>query len=60
MSALILIALPFGVAFMVQLLNPEYLEVLYKTTPGRVVVAGALLAMATGVLWMRRIIDFDL
>lgn len=57
MSAWVLSLLPFAAALMIQLTNPEFLEVLYTDPMGRKMIAGALTMMALGVLAMRRIIN---
>ena len=56
MQAYMLVAMPFGLAAMISVVNPSYLLPLldYKS-----VVAGMILWMGVGVLWMQRIINFD-
>jgi tight adherence protein B len=56
MQAYMLVALPFGLAAMISVVNPTYILPLldYKS-----VVAGMILWMGVGVLWMQRIINFD-
>ncbi|MFZ4468802.1 MAG: type II secretion system F family protein [Pirellula sp.] len=56
MQAYMLVAMPFGLAAMISVVNPTYLLPLldYKS-----VVAGMILWMGVGVLWMQRIINFD-
>jgi tight adherence protein B len=56
LSAIILTALPFGVALMVNLVNPKFMAVLWTDPAGLRVVGGALLLMVLGILWMRSII----
>ena len=56
MSAWVLGLLPFGAAAMIQLINPQFLEVLYTDPAGRKMVAFALTLMAVGVIVMRKII----
>ncbi len=56
LSAIILTALPFGVALMVNLVNPEFMKVLWTDPVGLKVVGGALFLMMLGILWMRSII----
>jgi tight adherence protein B len=58
-SAFILILLPFVVAGIMLLLNPEYLELLYTTRAGIIMIIGSFVAMLVGVLWLRRIINFE-
>jgi tight adherence protein B len=56
MQAYMLVAMPFGLAAIISVVNPTYLLPLldYKS-----VVAGMILWMGVGVLWMQRIINFD-
>ena len=56
LSAIILTALPFGVALVVNLVNPDFMNVLWTDPAGLKVVGGALFMMVLGVLWMRSII----
>lgn len=57
LSAWILVALPFCVAGVVQILNPKYLSVLFTDTMGIKLVIGALVLMVIGIFAMWRIID---
>ncbi len=57
LSAWILVALPFCVAGVVQLLNPEYMAVLFTDAMGIKLVIGALVLMVIGIFAMWRIID---
>lgn len=56
LSAQILIALPFAVALMINLVNPKFLEVLWTDPAGLKVVGAALFLMLLGVVWMRSVI----
>jgi tight adherence protein B len=56
LSALILTALPFCVALMVNLVNPKFMAVLWTDPAGVRMVGVALFMMVMGILWMRRII----
>lgn len=56
LSGYILVALPFGVAGVIQLTNPDYLSVLFTDDFGRRLTLGALIMMAIGALAMWRII----
>ena len=56
MSAWVLGLLPFGAAFMIQLTNPKFLEVLYTDPGGRKMLAVVAVMMVLGVLAMRKII----
>ncbi|MDD2918555.1 type II secretion system F family protein [Rhodoferax sp.] len=57
LSAWILVALPFCVAGVVQLLNPKYMAVLFTDTMGIKLVIGAMVLMVVGIFAMWRIID---
>jgi tight adherence protein B len=56
LSAWILSLLPFGAAAMIQLTNPQFLEMLFVDPGGRKMLAGALVMMVCGILVMRNII----
>lgn len=56
MSAQVLTALPFGVAVVVNLVNPEFMQVLWTDPKGQRMVGLALFMMLLGTLWMRKII----
>ena len=56
LSAYILTSLPFGVALMVNIVNPEFMSVLWTDPAGLRVVGAALFMMVLGILWMRSII----
>jgi tight adherence protein B len=59
LTALMLVFLPIGVAFMMFLLNPEYIGELFKPGPIRLVPVVALLMQGMGFLVMRKIIDIE-
>lgn len=56
LSALILTALPFGVAAVVNVVNPRFMAVLWTDATGLRMVGAALFMMVLGMLWMRKII----
>jgi tight adherence protein B len=56
LSAYILTSLPFGVALTVNIVNPEFMKVLWTDPAGLKVVGAALFMMVLGILWMRSII----
>jgi tight adherence protein B len=57
MSAWILGLLPFAVALIVNIVNPKFMSVLWTDPAGLRMVGGALVMMALGVWWMRKIIQ---
>jgi len=56
LSAGILIAIPFLVAFTLFFLNREYITVLSTDPTGRMLVVIALLMMGLGIAWMKKMI----
>lgn len=57
MSAWILGLLPFCVGALINIVNPKFMDVLWTDPIGLKMVGGALVMMALGVWWMRRIIQ---
>ncbi len=60
MSAGILLALPFGVAFMMSIVNPGYMEPMFTTRLGTILllIGGGL--MGTGALVIKKLITIDI
>jgi tight adherence protein B len=56
MSAVILIALPFGIAGVLAVVNPGYLETLFDTATGKVLMLIGSVLMVLGIIWIRRIV----
>ncbi|MDP2622329.1 MAG: type II secretion system F family protein, partial [Actinomycetota bacterium] len=56
MSAAVLIALPIGLAAMISAINPGYLDVLFDTGGGRVLLLVGVVLMTFGVIWIRRLV----
>lgn len=56
LSAWILGILPFAVGGMINIVNPNFLSLLWTDPAGLNVVAGALVLMVIGVIWMWRVI----
>lgn len=56
MSAWILGVLPFLVAGGIELINPDFMQLLWKDPAGVKMVSGALVLMLAGIVWMWRII----
>ncbi|WDF32633.1 type II secretion system F family protein [Arthrobacter agilis] len=56
-SAYILAALPFGIALVLTVISPGYIDVLFVKPLGWVMLGAAAVMMAIGGLWLRKIID---
>lgn len=59
-SAGIIASLPFAVAALLSVVNPEYLMVLFTEKTGQYLVAGGLFWMTMGVLVMKKMINFKM
>jgi Flp pilus assembly protein TadB len=59
MSAYVLVALPFGVGAWFFYMDPRYMSLLYRTTPGLIMLAGSVLLIVAGVAWMRKLINIE-
>jgi tight adherence protein B len=57
-SAMVLASLPPAVMFMVYISSPDYIMPLFTTLPGRFMIALGAVWMLTGVLIMRKMINF--
>jgi tight adherence protein B len=55
----VLIGLPFAIAFVIFLLNPEYIKILTTDPTGKIVVISALILMAIGTLTMKKMIKIE-
>lgn len=58
-SAFIIGSLPFGVAFLVYLSSPDYIELLWTTPTGRLVLIACLFWVSIGIVVMRKMINFE-
>jgi tight adherence protein B len=58
MSAYTLMGIPFFIAGMVTLLNPNYMDPLYFTKAGHMLIILALVMMAIGSLILKKIVSF--
>jgi len=58
-SAAVLLVLPIVIAVLLQLLNPEYIEILFQEPAGRITMAVALVSMAFGFVVIRRMIKIN-
>lgn len=59
-SAMIIASLPFVVGVMVYMTTPEYIAELWLTSTGHMILAGAAGLMFTGIMVMRRMINFEI
>jgi tight adherence protein B len=58
-SAMIIGSLPFVVGGLVWLTSPKYIELLWTTPTGELVMVGSSLWMALGIFVMKKMISFD-
>lgn len=58
-SAMIIGALPVAVGMLVYLTSPDYIELLWTTELGRIMMAGCAMWMSIGVFVMKKMINFD-
>ena len=59
-SAGIIGALPFIVTGLIYVTSPRYIELLWTTTTGKMVLAGCAVWMAIGIMSMKKMINFDM
>lgn len=59
-SAAIIGALPFIVGVLVYVSTPSYMELLFTTTTGKIVIGVSLFWMFIGLMAMRKMIQFDI
>jgi tight adherence protein B len=57
-SAYVLVALPFFIAAMLTLVNPEYMRPLWSTSTGHILLIVMVVMMAVGSLILRKIVNF--
>ena len=53
-------ALPFAVGLMVYMSTPDYIMELFRKDAGHLILAMGALLMGTGIMTMRRMINFDI
>ena len=58
-SASIIGSLPFAVGFLVWLTSPHYIELLWTTSTGHMVILGCLFWMSLGIAVIKKMISFD-
>jgi tight adherence protein B len=59
-SAAIIGSLPFLIMGALMFLNPSYLDPMFETTMGNILAVGSAVWMTTGVLVMRKMINFEI
>ncbi|MGZ5302353.1 MAG: type II secretion system F family protein [Actinomycetota bacterium] len=59
LSAWVLGLMPFAIGLYMFLSNREYIMLLFTSKVGLVMLSGAGLLLAAGILWMRKIVDID-
>ena len=59
LSMYLLCGLPFAVALYMMLVNPDYLNLLWTTRMGLVMLAVGGSLMGLGILWMRKVVRID-
>ena len=59
LSAIILFALPFGLLGYLLVFNPTYLAPLLSASIGLLMIAGAVVLMLIGWVWIRRLIKIE-
>ncbi len=60
MSGYVLAAVPFGVGFMIYILNPGYMKLLFTEPAGRYMILGAVILQLIGFLWIRKIVNIEI
>jgi tight adherence protein B len=40
-------------------MDPKYMSLLYTTVPGLLMLAGSVVLIGVGVLWMRKLVDIE-
>ena len=57
LSATIISIMPFGMFIALSLLSPDYVSLLFERTIGRLLIGIALVMLAGGILWLRKIVE---
>lgn len=56
LSAWILTLLPFALGFVINVVNPDFMKILWEDTGGQKMVGVAVVMMILGIFWMRKIV----
>ncbi len=59
LSAILLGGLPPGLGFIMWLMNPEYINQLFVTTIGNIMLGLGIVAALIGFVWMKKVITID-
>ena len=59
LSAIIVGALPLVIGIAITVLNPGYINVLFTTSLGRIMILGAVVLTLGGFWWMKKVIQID-
>jgi tight adherence protein B len=60
LSAIILVALPFILTFVIHILNPNYIHTLFVHPAGKMMIMLALILMILGIIVINRMIKIDI
>lgn len=55
----ILICLPIGIALMLKVINPQYMNLLTNTPEGGMMLYGWVAMQGVGIYWIKKLLDFD-
>ena len=58
-SALVLFLLPIGLGLVLYSSNPDYMNVLFTRTAGQIALGFAVVLLAAGGLWLKKMIDIE-
>ncbi len=59
-SAIVLGLLPLGIGIFVMGANPGYMDPLFDESLGRILIAGAVVMMLVGFVWMKKTIEIEI
>jgi tight adherence protein B len=59
LSIFILTGLPVVIAFYIGMVNPDYLSLLWTSRIGVVMLSLASILLATGLMWMKKVVKID-
>ena len=59
-SAMIIGAMPFAVGFLIYLTSPKYIELLWSTSTGQMMMAVGAVWMGIGIMVMKKMISFEI